>query len=109
VAAAQFGKELPMPILSEELPLHFAKMDTSSGMWLIAVANVRETQSGQNLLLKLRLEQSVDDEIFGSRELSVMAPAAVILEAETCAQVIDRIRDWIEKTEGNGFLDLVRN
>jgi len=97
-----------MLILPEELPLHFAKMDTGSGVWLIAVANVMETQSGQNLLLKLILEQGVDDETFGSRELSVMAPAAVIRDAETSAQVIDRIRDWIEKTEGDGFLDLVR-
>jgi hypothetical protein len=38
-----------------------------------------------------------------------MAPAALILEAETNAQAIDRIRDWIEKTEGDGFLDIVRN
>jgi hypothetical protein len=98
-----------MLILPEDLPLHFAKMDIGNGVWLIAVADVMETRSGQNLLLKLRLEQSVDDEIFGSRELSLMAPTAVILETETCAQVLDRIRDWIEKTEGDGFLDLVRN
>ncbi len=98
-----------MPILSEELPLHFTKIETSSGVWLIAVANVMENQSGQNLLLKLTLEQSVNDDTFGSRELSAIAPAAVMFEPETYAQVIDRIRDWIEKTEGDGFLDLVRH
>jgi hypothetical protein len=98
-----------MPILPEGLPLHRATMDTGNGMWLIAVANVAETQSGKNLLLKLILDQSVDDQIPGSRELCLMAPAAVIFNAETSAQVIDRIRDWIEKTEGDGFLDLVRN
>ena len=94
---------LPLPA---ELPLHLARMDTGNGVWLIAVASVMETQSGQNLLLKLILEQSVDDETLGSRELSLMAPAAVILDTETSGQVIDRIRDWIEKTEGDGFLDL---
>src|ERR1039457_1160739 len=98
-----------MLILPEELPFHLAKMDTGNDVWLIAVANVTETQSGQNLLLKLILEQRVDEETFRSRELSLMAPAALILEAETSAQVIDRIRDWIEKNEGDGFLDLVRN
>jgi hypothetical protein len=81
-------------------------MDTGNGVWLIAVAGVMETQSGQNLLLKLTLEQSVDEETLRSRELSLMAPAAVILDTETSGQVIDRIRDWIEKTEGDGFLDL---
>jgi hypothetical protein len=95
-----------MLALPAELPLHLAKMDTGNGVWLIAVANVMETQSGQNLLLKLILEQSVDEETHRSRELSLMAPAAVVLDTETSGQVIDRIRDWIEKTEGDGFLDL---
>jgi len=84
-------------------------MDTGNDVWLIAVANVMETQSGQNLLLKLTLEQRLDDETFRSRELSLMAPAALMFEAETSAQVIDRIRDWVEESEGDGFLDLVRN
>jgi hypothetical protein len=97
-----------MPLLPEELPLHLAKMDTGKGRWLIAVASVRETQGGQNLLLKLILEQSIDDESFTSRELGLMVSAAVILDPETCAQVVDRIQDWIETTEGDGFLDLVR-
>src|ERR1700675_374418 len=95
-----------MLVLPAELPLHLAKMDIDNGVWLIAVASVMETQSSQNLLLKLILEQSVDDETLGSRELSLMALAAVILDTETSGQVIDRIRDWIEKTEGDGFLDL---
>jgi hypothetical protein len=95
-----------MLALPAELPLHLAKMETGNGVWLIAVASVMETQSGQNLLLKLILEQSVDEETLRSRELSLMAPAAVILDTETSAQVIERIRDWIEKTEGDGFLDL---
>ena len=95
-----------MLVLPAELPFHLAKMDTGNGVWLIAVAGVMETQSGQNLLLKLTLEQSVDEETLRSRELSLMAPAAVILDTETSGQVIDRIRDWIEKTEGDGFLDL---
>jgi hypothetical protein len=98
-----------MLILPEELPLHLAKMDTGNDVWLIAVANVTETQSRQNLLLKLTLEQTLDGETFRSRELSLMAPAALLFEAEASAQVIDRIRDWVEESEGDGFLDLVRN
>jgi hypothetical protein len=95
-----------MLALPAELPLHLAKMDTGNGVWLIPVANIVETQSGRNLLLKLILEQSVDEETLRSRELSLMAPAAVILDTETSGQIIDRIRDWIEKTDGDGFLDL---
>src|ERR1700719_3009418 len=33
-------------------PARLAKLDTGDGVWLIAVANVMETQSGQNLLLE---------------------------------------------------------
>ena len=33
-------------------PARLAKLDTGNGVWLIAVANVMETQSGQNLLLE---------------------------------------------------------
>ena len=45
-----------MLVLPAELPFHLAKMDTGNGVWLIAVANVMETESGQNLLAGTRPE-----------------------------------------------------
>ncbi len=97
-----------MLILPEKLPFHMAKVDTENGQWLIIVENPTGTQSGESLLLNLTLEQSADEETFQSRELSLVAPAPLIFEAETSAQVIDRIREWLETTEGDGFLDIVR-
>jgi len=98
-----------MSISLQDLPLDCVKMDTANGVWLITVVNAMEAQNGQTLLLKLILAQSIDEEVHISRELSLMAPAAVILNTENHPQVVDRIRDWTEKTEGDGFLDLVRS
>ncbi len=97
-----------MSILPQQLALHLAKVDPADGTWLIAVASVSETQSGKDVLLKLVLEQNIDEETVRSRELGLVVSAAVILDPETCADVVDRIRKWIETTDGDGFLDLVR-
>lgn len=97
-----------MSILPHDIPLDLAKIDTGKGTWLVAVANVTETQGGKNLLLKLILEQRIDEETFRSRDLGLMVPAALILDPETLSQVIEGIRTWIETIEGDGFLDLVR-
>jgi len=45
-----------MLVLPAELPFHLAKMNAGNGVWLIAVANVMETRSGQNLLAGTRPE-----------------------------------------------------
>ena len=71
------------------------------------VDNVKQTQGNDNLLLNLILEQGAEEELLPSRKLGLVFPAAVALDPETCAEVIDEIREWIETTEGDGFLDLV--
>ncbi len=96
-----------MLVLPEKLPFHLAKVDAANGQWIVFIENPTGTQSGEYLLLNLTLEQSVDEETFQSRELSLVAPAPLIFEAETSAYVIGRIREWLETTEGDGFLDLV--
>ncbi len=97
-----------MPILPEELSLHLTQMATADGEWLVAVDNVRETHGSGSLLLNLILEQPVDEQHFRLRRLGLMVPTVVILDRETCAPIIDRIRGWVETTEGDGFLDLVQ-
>jgi hypothetical protein len=96
-----------MSILPEELALHRARFTAANGEWLVAVDNVKQTQGNNNLLLNLILEQSVDEENFLSRKLGVAVPSAVARDPETCAQILDQIRVWMEKSEGDGFLDLV--
>jgi hypothetical protein len=79
----------------------------ANGEWFVAVDNVKQTQDNDNLLLNLILEQAVDEENFLSRKLGVAVPGAVARDPETCAQILDQIRVWMEKSEGDGFLDLV--
>ena len=96
-----------MPILPEELALHLMRFTATDGEWLVAVDNVKQTHGHDNLLLNLILEQQVGEEQFLSRKLGLVLPAAVALDPETSAQIIERIRDWLERAEGDGFLDLV--
>lgn len=74
----------------------------------MAVHNVTKTQGNDNLLVDLVLEQPVDEENVRSRKLGLIVSAAVIFNSETSPQIIDRIRGWIETTDGDGFLDLVQ-
>jgi len=98
-----------MPILPEELWLHQARLTTANGEWVVAVHDVTKTQGEDNLLLNLVLEQPVDEVSVRSRELGLIVSAAVIFDPETSPQIIDRIRGWIETTDGDGFLDLVQH
>lgn len=98
-----------MPILPEELWLHQARLTAANGEWLVAVHNVTKTQGEDKLLLTLVLEQPVDEENVTSRKLGLIVSAAVIFDPETSPQIIDRMRDWIETTDGDGFLDLVQH
>lgn len=96
-----------MSILPKELALDGTRFAAANGEWLVAVDNVKQTQGNDNLLLNLVLEQGIDEEQFLLRKLGVAVPAAVALDPETCAQIVDRIREWLESAEGDGFLDLV--
>jgi hypothetical protein len=95
-----------MNIQPEELPLHLSRIQTSQGDWLIAVHSIAEGGSGGTLLLKLILEQSIDDEHFRTRELGMQVLAIKLYDPDLFAEVVSQIRHWIETTEGDGFLEL---
>lgn len=95
-----------MSIQPEELPLHLSRIQTCQGGWLIAIQSVAEARIGSTLLLKLILEQSMDDEHFRTRELGMQVPAVRLYDPDLFADVISQIRQWIETTEGDGFLEL---
>jgi hypothetical protein len=98
-----------MTILPQELCLHQARLTASSGEWLVAVDSVMQTEDKANLLVNVILEQPLDEEHFTSRKLGLVVPASVILDPETCAEVIEQIQQWVDATEGDGFLDLVQH
>jgi hypothetical protein len=92
-----------MSIQPEDLPLHLKGIETSRGEWLIVVSSAAEADD--TFLLKLILEQSVDEVQFQTRELAMTVLAGKLCDPSSFADVIGQIRRWIETTEGDGFLD----
>ena len=66
-----------------------------------------EAQNHDNLFLKIILEQGIDDERFRMRRLEVLIFAPELATSEGRTRILSRIRQWIEATEGDGYLDLV--
>src|SRR5947209_986895 len=95
-----------MTILPEELCLHLTRFIAANGEWKIAVESVLPSADQATLFVNLKLEQAIDEERFLSRKLGLMVPASVILDPETCVEIITQIQEWIEQSEGEGFLDL---
>ncbi len=95
-----------MSIEPDELPLHLNRIETSQGGWLVAVYSVAEARAGGTLLLKLILEQSIDEEHFRARELGMQVLASKLYYLDLFADVLSQIRHWIETAEGDGFLEL---
>jgi hypothetical protein len=91
-----------MSIHPEELPLYLKGIETSRGGWLIVVSSAAD----DTFLLKLILEQTVDEEQFQTRELGMTVLARKLYDPNSFADVIGQIRRWIETTEGDGFLNL---
>jgi hypothetical protein len=96
-----------MKIIPENVPLHLTRVDSALGQLLIAVQSVAETEDRKKVLVRLVLEQSREDgEQITMRELGLIASAAELFEPEITSEIVDRIRDWLESTEGDGMLDL---
>lgn len=88
----------------KDIPLH--EVDTAKGHWGIFVQSVVKAQN-DNIFLIMILEQRVDDERFRMRRLEMLILAAELISPAGRAAILRRIREWIEATEGDGYLDLV--
>jgi len=97
-----------MSIRPEEVPFHRTRIDTSDGGWLIAVDSAAKTQGSDIVLLKLIMEQSIDEEHFRTRELGVKMFVSELDSPELFEGILTRLRRWVETNEGDGFLDLTR-
>ncbi len=75
---------------------------------LVAVETIVETKETTNLLLGIILEQSIDDERFRMRKVSVIVDAGEAHDPDKCPSLLGRIGKWIEATQGDGFLDLTQ-
>jgi hypothetical protein len=92
--------------LPKKLPIDLARIETHKGGWLVAVEKIAETEAGDNLLLKIILEQSIDEEHFRTRELGMKISAYEARNPDRLPHILSRIRDWIESTEGDGFIEI---
>jgi hypothetical protein len=91
----------------KKLPIDLERIETHKGRWLVAVETVTATKTGENLLLKIILERFVDDEHFQMRHLGMLIKAHDARDPESVENIANRIRGWIELTEGDGFMDIV--
>jgi hypothetical protein len=91
-----------------KLPIDLARIESAKGLWLVAVDSVAETIAGTTLLVGITLEQTLDDQSFQVRRLEAMFDCNAAREPENGEELLDRIRKWIESTDGDGFLDLTK-
>ncbi len=91
----------------KKLPIDLTVVESSKGGRLIAVETIVETISNGGLLLKMILEQRIDDEHFRMLELSIAVKASDARDPDRSMFLTNRIRSWIESTEGDGFTDMV--
>ena len=92
----------------KKLPIDLTDVDSSKGTWLIAVESMIETEGDGNLLLKVVLEQSIDEEHFRTRELGMLLPLRQAVDPDHCPKLLSQIREWIDSSEEDGFVDLTQ-
>jgi hypothetical protein len=92
--------------LPKKLPIDLALIDSDKGSWLIAIDSTVETQGGRDLHFGAILEQSIGEPRLRSRKLSVTVNCHDAHDPDKCSHLLDKIRVWIETTEGDGALDL---
>ena len=85
----------------------FKIVDTAKGRWGIFVQSVVRARDKDKLFLTMILEQGIDDEHFRTRKLEMFVFESALITSQGQARTLSDIREWIEKTEGDGHLDLV--
>lgn len=89
----------------EEIRLH--DVETSKGQWGIFVQSVVKAQDNDNLFLRILLEQNIDYEHIRMRTLNLLVFSRELASDAGLVGILDHIRNWINTTDGDGFLDLV--
>jgi hypothetical protein len=90
----------------KKLPIDLTEVNSSKGAWLIAVESVTETRADGNALVKIVLEQVIDEDHFRARSLGMLLPVREAVDPDRCQNLVSQILKWIDSTEGDGFVDL---
>jgi hypothetical protein len=95
-----FGEEVSFK--ASDIALHHVR--TAKGEWAIYVQRVAQSEDQRTLFLIAILEANVDKEHVLTRRLELSGPASEFTSAAGRERVMAQIRNWIEITEGDGFL-----
>jgi len=87
-------------------PLDFNVLGTRQGPWLIRVNAVMAAPESENVSLQLVLSSLGEECPKRTRRLYAVVPASDLDIPPQRVLIADRIRQWLETTQGNGFLDL---
>lgn len=90
----------------QQNPLDYNVLGTTKGRWLIRVNAVMAAQESDNLSLQLVLKNLEEDRNSETRRLYAVVHESDLEIPQERVLIADRIRQWIETTQGNGFLDL---
>ena len=97
-----------MLLQPEHVPFNGSVLGSAKGTWIISVTDAVFVEGTNNVLLNLILEKGVrvPEDLGLTRRLGMLVPAPVLKEFCLREGVACDIRQWLEQTEGNGFLDL---
>jgi hypothetical protein len=90
----------------KKLPIDMMRIETAKGSWGIFVRHIGETQGGRNILIKIILEQGIDDEHFRMRNLEMVVNSRDARDSAHAADIASGISQWVESTEGDGFIEM---
>lgn len=99
-----------MILQPERVPFNGSVLGSAKGTWVISVNAAVYVEGTDSLLLNVTLEKGVraPEDQGETRRLGILVPAPVLKEFCLREGVASDIRQWLERTEGNGFLDLTR-
>ena len=90
----------------QQIPLDLNVLGTRKGAWLIRVHAVMAAEDSDNLSLQLLLQNLEEDKTGETRHLYAVIAASDLEIPQRRVLIADHIRQWVENTEGNGFLNL---
>ena len=90
----------------QQNPLDLNVVGTQKGPWLIRVNAVMAERESENVALQLVLHSLDEEHPAETRRLYAVLPGSDLEIPQQRVVIADHIWRWIERTEGNGFLDL---
>jgi hypothetical protein len=105
-----FGARPVVILQPERVPFNGSVLGSAKGTWVISVNAAVYVEGTDNLLLNVTLEKGAraPEGQGATRRLGILVPAPVLKEFCLREGIACDIRQWLEGTEGNGFLDLTR-